>query len=78
MFLASFDSNALSPNSDKSDCINSSTSPNKVQSLYNLEVIDEDWGFLLVEGLTYAPWSREASLFVDRAIAAREGGEANG
>lgn len=31
------------------------------------------WGFLLAEALSRSPWSREASLFVDRAIANREG-----
>lgn len=35
------------------------------------------WGFLLAEALSRSPWSREASLFVDRAIT-REGGQANG
>lgn len=35
-----------------------------------------DWGFLLAETLTYAPWSPQGSLWVDRAIALREGGEA--
>lgn len=35
-----------------------------------------DWGFLLTEVISYSPWSREASAFVDRAIVLREGGVA--
>lgn len=72
IFLPS-DFSTLSPKSDKRDCSNSSLPPNKNQSLHNSKEIDGDWNFLLAEALSLAPWSPEASRFVDAAIAAREG-----
>lgn len=75
-FCYPHNSSIKSPKSDTSSLGSLKFPSREVLPFYNLEAISCDWGFLLAEAITYAPWSSEASLFVDGAIALSEGGEA--
>lgn len=66
-------SNTKSLSSNRLPQIKSKTPTHQAVSVDNSEAMN-DWEVLLAEALTLTPWSPDASMFVDRAIAQREGG----